>query len=105
MNAFLGMFFRKFDPRAEFFNPGIRMIYDSGLMDYFFDMTIPYEDMKLYVKVKEEPLIMEHFYVPTIIFTVGLILNCVAFALEFRAGKKEEAQKEEFHWVTFCAKN
>ncbi len=76
------MVFQKFDPRAAYFNIAIRRIYDAGLIDYFYTMTIPYEDIKLEESVQEEALILEYFFVPFIFFWVGLLTASIIFAKE-----------------------
>ncbi len=77
-----GMFFQKYNPKASYFNDLIELMRDTGITDYFLRRALPYQDMKEHIQVKEEKLVMEHFYLPLIFLLVGLVTGIAAFVVE-----------------------
>ncbi len=76
------MGFKKYDPKASYFNGLIRLMRDTGITDYFLRRALPYRDMKEHVRLKEEKLVMEHFYLPLMFLFVGLVAGALAFLFE-----------------------
>lgn len=79
---YMGMFFQSYDPRVDYFDYVIRMITDTGIVNGLFSKALPYADMKNYVKVEEEALILEHFAIPLIVCLAGLLLGAIMFTIE-----------------------
>ncbi len=83
------MAFQKYDPRAEYFDPVISAITDTGIVDHLFKIRMPYLGMKEPVQVEEKTLVLEHFYAPLMVLASGyLIANLVML--------------EEFFKIFFC---
>ncbi len=92
-----GIMFQKFDPRAAYFDPVIDMLKDTGLMSYFFDKLMPPKNMRETISSVEEPLVLDHFYLPIIIWSCGLVLGIVFHILEHsltKVGLRRERRKD-----------
>ncbi len=74
--------FQKYDPRVDYFDSAIATMTEVGLIDRLFKRRTPYLGMKEYVKVEEEPLIMEHFYVAMMILAAGSLIGALVVLLE-----------------------
>ncbi len=77
-----GIMFQKFDPRAAYFDPVIDMLKDTGLMSHFFDKLMPPKNMRESIPHSEEPLVPDHFYLPSIVWLCGLALALIFHTIE-----------------------
>ncbi len=77
--------FQKYDPRAEYFNPVLDVMFENGLMDRMLSVRLPYLDMKeqgLGLVSKEKVLAVEHFYLPLMFLAAGCVLAGIAVSFE-----------------------
>ncbi len=77
-----GIMFQKFDPRAAYFDPVIDMLKDAGLINHFFNKLMPPKNMRETMSSEEEPLVLDHFYLPVIVWSCGLALGIIFHILE-----------------------
>ncbi len=77
-----GIMFQKFDPRAAYFDPVLDMLKDAGLINHFFNKLMPPKNMRETISSAEEPLVLDHFYLPVIVCSCGLALGIVFHILE-----------------------
>ncbi len=78
------LFFQKYDPRADYFDDLILLMFECGIEDYLTRRTVPHRDMKESIEYKEERLTLEHFYLMYIVGMAGMVLACLAFIAEMR---------------------
>ncbi len=77
-----GIFFRKFDPRIDFFNLVIDAFTEAGIIDRFFDKYFPHKGIKEHENVTEEKLTIEHFLIPNIFLVSMLSISMAAMMME-----------------------
>ncbi len=81
------MYFQNYDFRVQYFDDMIDKIRDTGVIDYFFNKWQSPKNMKDRVELADEPLVIEHFLLSTIIWSVGLGLSLVLFSREINCGR------------------
>ncbi len=75
--------FQKYDPRTDYVNPTISAMTDTGLTDYMFKSRNPHLGMKEHESVaKEKKLEMQHFYLPLMFMSGGLVLAMMSAVAE-----------------------
>ncbi len=77
-----GIAFHNSDPRPDYFDPIIRRLQDFGLMDFFFRKHMPPRGIKDATEEAEEPLVIEHFYLPLMFWAVSLMVALALFGFE-----------------------
>ncbi len=77
-----GIAFQNSDPRPAYFDPIIQRLQDFGVMDFFFRRHMPPRGMKENIVEPEEPLVIEHLYLPLIFWTVSLVVSLTLFVFE-----------------------
>ncbi len=77
-------FFRKFDPRAAYFDSPIIHLVDAGVIQRYFDKLTPFRDIKEQVDVDsdETKLILEHFFLAFLFCIVGLLCAMIVLISE-----------------------
>ncbi len=85
----MGLLFNRHDPRSDFFNPVINRMTDSGLTDKIFRnatlsaaRSLNLRDGSSSGNKSDEPLILEHFYIPMWYFSAGIALAVLAWIAE-----------------------
>ncbi len=77
-----GIAFHNSDPRPDYFDPIIERLQDFGVMDFFFRRHMPPKGMKDNIVEPEEPLVVEHLYLPLIFWAVCLLVSLGLFGIE-----------------------
>ncbi len=77
-SQFVGLF-PKYDPRAEYINPTLFTITDTGIMDRMFRSRMPHVGMREQEDLAEEAkLEMQHFYLPFMFMSAGIALAVIS---------------------------
>ncbi len=76
------MSFQTSDPRPNYFDPIIRRIQDTGIMDFYFKRHMPPRAMKDNTEEPNEPIILDHLFIPVAYSILNLFLAIIIFVWE-----------------------
>ncbi len=77
-----GMLLQNYDPRGEYLGPLIERLFETGVTEHFMQLWMPYKDMAEAVNITEEVLQLQHFYLPLIFLSGGILMSILAIFIE-----------------------
>ncbi len=76
----------------------LTLLNERGVVQYLENRYMPYRHLNedyLIGDKTEEPLVLENFYYPLLVYVCGLAVTALAFLMEGLFGTQEEAEEEE----------
>ncbi len=94
----MGMVFQKFDPRVDYLDYVIRYIRDTGLIHRYFNKYLPPKNIKEHKEHVEEPLVLAHFSLSSVLWAILLLMSVGVFAKEY-VQKPKPAARFQAYWT------